>query len=113
MKAKSTGGNPAEVVGHGVVRDEKRLVGRAEVVGEAAPVGMRRYLDLLLDGNRRNTRHAADEVDGEDPGVVRRPPREVGRHVSRPGADLQHPARPGAEPPGELAAVDRHNASRT
>ena len=95
MKAKVERRDPAEVVGHRVGRDEERLVGRAEMVGEPSPVGLSRHLALLLDCPGRSPTHAANQVDGEDPGILGGPPREVCRHVPECRADLQHAPRIG------------------
>ena len=87
--------DPAEVIAHRVGRDEERLVGRAEMVGEPAPVGMAGHFNFLLDRTGCGPRHAADQLDREDPGIRGRPPRQVRRHVPEPRADLQHSSRPG------------------
>ena len=83
-------GQPAEVIRHRVGRDEERLVSRAEVISEPAPIRMIRHLALLFDRAGRDPGHASNQVDGEDTGIFARPPRQVRRHVSERRADLQH-----------------------
>ena len=46
---------------------------------------------------RRGPGHASNQVDGEDPGTIDRPPRQVRRHVPERRADLQHVSRPGMQ----------------
>ena len=87
--------DPAEVIRHRGGRDEERLVGHAEVVGEPPPIRVLRHLALLFDRARCSPRHPSHQVDREDPGILVRPPRQVRRHVPQSRADFQHARRAG------------------
>jgi hypothetical protein len=65
------------------------------MVGESSPIGAARHFDLLLARTGRGLHHPMHDVDGEDPGVIGCPLREVRRHVPQRRADLQHPPGPG------------------
>ena len=62
-----------------------------EVVREPAQVGGRRHFDLL-PAAPASSWHAQDDIEREDPCIVRRPAGQVGGHMPEGSADFEHAA---------------------